>query len=256
MAGELTAEISEKLHPTLALFLEALRALRVQIERSGNRAASAGFLANSLHAIRECSRREEFTSLPVSKNCPEKTSNSILKQAIVSFSPCVMDADKANIEALRGISEVLENGAAKALLKFSEMIYRKTSPQGRILTKPIFRAIRSLRSNRDPQAASEKISHWLIFTFLFSFGAMKRTDSEYSLSVLTSGELKAVFDYACPACLQEHSIEALRKSASRFVNGILRCWPVENVKGNRTGAGMIKIRFAGLPVRPLGWGKN
>jgi hypothetical protein len=247
MVEGLKSGTSEKLHPTLRLILDAIRTFREHDKHNGRGAACAGLLANCLYAIQDFPLRENFTRLPVSKDDSESASIGILRKEIVDFGPCFARTEKMSRDGLVAVPELFESTTPKPLAGFIERIHRGAAPETRVLVGPIAKALKSLRSNRDPRGTFQKISHLLILTFLFPFGALRETDSDFSpQGPLTSEELKEVFDYACPACLGKHSSEALRKCASRFTKSVLEKWPADKIKRSRSGAQDIGFRFTGL----------
>jgi hypothetical protein len=262
---ELRQELAEKVHPTLRLVLRAFKTFREQGERAGLEAACAGFVANILYAIQDFPHRANFTTLPTSSKRSAIFSKEVLKREIVSF--CLCGSDRANRETIRLAPQFVENfktltdplQVAEPRLAFSIRMLNKTAmtfahqictngtPQAQAVIGPMGKAIKAVRPNRNPANAFQKLAHWMILVFLFPFGVLKGTESEFSLSApLSLKEQKEIFDYACPVCPEPHSIQAVRKTAERFKTHILRSWPTASIRGSRSPSGKIRIRIAGL----------
>lgn len=261
---ELRKELAEKIHPTLRLVLRAFKTFREQGERAGLEAACAGFVANILYAIQDFPHRANFTTLPISAKRHAIFSKEVLKREIVSF--CLCGSDRANRETLRLAPQFLQNftiptdslRAPEPRLAFAIRMLNKTAFARQIRTNVTAQAqavigsaektIKAVRPNRNPVNAFQKLAHWVILVFLFPFGVLKGTESEFSLSApLSLKEQKEIFDYACPVCQRPHSIEAVRKIAERFKTHILRSWPTDSIRGSRSASGKIRIRITGLP---------
>jgi hypothetical protein len=242
----LKQETSDKLHPPLVLFLKALRTLGKQSESAGPRAACAGFLANSLHAVRTLQKRENVGLPLVGHEDSATASLRALVSEIIQASRLVPGRTSARL--LATAPEFFDEPTVTKLSEIGDEIHRNASPEAHVFTGSMRKAIGSVRSNRSPQSAFQKFSHEMILMFLFLFGALKRTGSDLSLGVLTPRELKEVFDYACPACHENHSSEALRKNSARFVEDILRRWPASK-KGTCSRPRTIEVKHLGLAPR-------
>jgi hypothetical protein len=228
----------KKLHPALVSFLSALKTYREESESDIPYAAFRLF-TSLLRTVREklgippTSHKNSFSRIG---NHPNFTRQP--QQAFVSTRTGT-------------VYELFHEPTATKLLEFADKTHRNTSAEAQVFTGPMWKALKSLRSNRDPQPASQKFSHGIILMFLFLFGALKRTGSDLSVGTLTQEELKEVFDYACPACRENHSSEALRKNASRFVEETLRQWPARKMSGTRSRPRTIEVKHLNL-VRHIG----
>jgi len=246
MTGELRQETAEKLHPILRLVLRAFKTFRDQSESNELLAACAGLVTNLLYAIQDFPQRQNFQRLPIRPSDRAVTSFGILRNEVAKFAPCIPETDDASRKALAAVPNIFDDFSAKRAVKFCLKIHREASQQGKACAGPIAKAIRSCRSNRNPEGAFRKVSHWMLLVSLFPFGILKGTKSEHSLQgPLSLEELREIFDYACPACHESHSSEALRKSAVRFKAYILRNWPSDSIRGNRSPSGKIRIRMTG-----------
>lgn len=262
---ELSPELAEKFHPTLRLVLRAFKTLGEQGERAGLEAACAGLAANILYAIQDFPHRANFTTLPTNARLYAIVSDDVLKREIVSF--CLSVSDRANQETLRHTPEFFENlkilirplQAVEPRLAFAIRMLNKTATafahqirtnatvQAQAVIGPMDKAIKAVRPDRDPANALRKLAHWTILVFLFPFGVLKGTESEFSLSApLSLKEQKEIFDYACPVCHEPHSIEAVRKTAERFKSHVLRNWPSDSIRGSCSPSSKIRVRVTGL----------
>jgi len=247
MAEELSRGISDKLHPQLRLVLRALKTFRKQNQISGLIAACSGLGANLLYAIQDFPHRERYTELPVAETNLAPASMAILTREIIQFSRCLKDSDKANREALKAAPDIFADFSPTTAAKFAQKVEREALPQGKVCAGLMAKTMRSLRSNRDPSSAFQKLAHATIFMFLFPCGVLKNTESDYSLQgPFGLDEVTEIFNYACPACCEPHSSEALRKSAARFKTYILRHWPSDSIRGDRSHPRKIRIRVTGI----------